>query len=446
MALFSKPPAKKPEPVPAPRAASARDLAAHAAGRKGGHVRPVAEPVGANTGEGASIIDWSPAYASIEVLKTNPGLCGVLENAALLYAGGQAAVAREQLEAGVHSDLETKQSPLAWLALFDLIQRACDREGFDKLAMEYVVQFERSAPAWEEPAAPKADINDSHGGFVALAGKLSAAGGAQWQGLRRAIETRVPQARLDLSAITSYDDGGARLLAGLLADARRARVALTIERPEKLQVLLGIAVKKGRDGGQGAWLLALELMQWRHDQAAFDDSAVDFAVAFEVSPPSWEPPPEEVAPTPAAPPVGKRGADAETFPCAGVLVGSSAPLLNAFRFFASPRSHRRRHERSRAHRLRLRWRAAQFDQSHRGTTQDRADRRRVADHPCAFAVDRHFAAAFRQKGVVIRFAGAAFAPGGRAEAVAISSQTFRSSWKSFTALRFFRCAATAPWR
>jgi anti-anti-sigma regulatory factor len=320
MALFSKPPAKKPEPLPAPRAASARDLAAHAVGRKGGHTRPVAEPTGAHSATGASIIDWSPAYASIEVLKTNPGLCGVLENAALLYAGGQAPTAREQLEAGVQSDLETKQSPLAWLALFDLIQRACDRQGFDKLAMEYVVQFERSAPAWVEPVTTKAEVNGSQGGFVALAGKLSAAGGTQWQGLRRAIETRLPQARLDLSAITSYDDAGARLLAGLLAEARRAHMALTIERPEKLQALLGIAVKKGREGGQGAWLLALEMMQWRHDQAAFDDSAVDFAVAFEVSPPSWEPPPEEEAvAVPAAPAVGKRSADAETFPCAGVL-------------------------------------------------------------------------------------------------------------------------------
>jgi anti-anti-sigma regulatory factor len=157
--------------------------------------------------------------------------------------------------------------------------------------------------------------------------------------LRRAIETRVPQARLDLSAITSYDDAGARLLAGLLAEARRAHVALSIERPDKLQALLGIAVKKGREGGQGAWLLALEMMQWRHDQAAFDDSAVDFAVAFEVSPPSWEPPPEEEAAVaaPAAPTVGKRGADAETFPCAGVLVGPNAPLLNALSDFAHRR-------------------------------------------------------------------------------------------------------------
>ena len=212
----------------AARRIAQRDLARTRQVAKAGTVRPVARAGRRKHGAPApaSSTGRRPMRRSRSSRRIQ-GLCGVLENAALLWrrrTGGRGA--RAAAEAGVHSDLETKQSPLAWLALFDLIQRACDREGFDKLAMEYVVQFERSAPAWEEPAAPKADINDSHGGFVALAGKLSAAGGAQWQGLRRAIETRVPQAQLDLSAITSYDDGGARLLAGLLADARtRARGA-----------------------------------------------------------------------------------------------------------------------------------------------------------------------------------------------------------------------------
>jgi len=38
-------------------------------------------------------------------------------------------------------------------------------------------------------------------------------------------------------------------------------------------------------------MLSLELLQWQHEQAKFDERAVDFAVAFELSPPSWEPPP-----------------------------------------------------------------------------------------------------------------------------------------------------------
>jgi len=348
MALFSKHSSKKPEPQTAlarasqpPRAGSAREIAANVAGRKGVHARPLAEPPGGASAAGASIIDWSPAYAAIEVMQVNPGLCTVLENAALLYASGQAEPARGALEEGVQHDHDTKLSPLAWLALFDLLQRAGDRSGFDQLAMQYVVQFERSAPAWEEPACVAAGTSNPLGGFVALAGKLSASSVTQWHGLRRAIENRVPHARLDLSSVVSFDDSGARQLAALLAEARRANVMLTIERPEKMRLLLDVAIRKGREGGQGTWLLALELMQWEHEQAAFDDRAVEFAIAFEVSPPSWEPPPcsePGVATAPIAPAenvcIVTTDADTETLACSGTMAGANAPHVAALLEFA----------------------------------------------------------------------------------------------------------------
>jgi anti-anti-sigma regulatory factor len=172
----------------------------------------------------------------------------------------------------------------------------------------------------------------SAGSFVAIAGRLSAASATQLQGLRRIVEQRVADARLDLSAVISFDDPGARLLADLLAQARKARLALTIERPEKLRMALEPMLRKGRDGGQGAWLLTLELMQWQHEQAGFEDRAVDFAVAFEVSPPSWEPPPRletvpEVDPGAASAASGKVHGDRETVVWQGAMVGSSVPQI-----------------------------------------------------------------------------------------------------------------------
>src|SRR5690348_11275181 len=163
MAIFNKPPAKKPEPAKpaakpglataaAPRTpVSARDVAAQAQARRPATDRPRAEPAGDLSMTGASLIEWSPARAaSIEVGPSNSGMCAVLENAALLYASGQSAPARDMLERGVQSDIEAKGSPLAWLALFDLLQRADDRAAFERMSLQYVVQFERSAPSWEE--------------------------------------------------------------------------------------------------------------------------------------------------------------------------------------------------------------------------------------------------------------------------------------------------------
>jgi anti-anti-sigma regulatory factor len=340
MALFSKPSAKKPAASGNARADAqarstpARELA-HEAGRKGIAQRPAAEPPGPATLTGASLIEWGNAYAAIEVAQTNPGLCAVLENAALLYAAGQPEPARATLAEGIRDDHDTKLSPLAWLAMFDLLQRANQRAEFDQFALQYVVQFERSAPGWEESATNAVPNNAVAGGYVAPAGKLSASSGAQLAGLRRAIEKRVPNARLDLSSVLSFDDAGAHLLADLLAEARRNRVTLAVERPEKLVAAADAIVKRGKDGGHGAWLLSLELMQWRHEQAAFDDRAVDYAVTFEVSPPSWEPPPPVAAKVAvAAPAPVQTSLDAEAFPLCGLLVGSNVPQIAAFGDYA----------------------------------------------------------------------------------------------------------------
>src|SRR5664279_6465326 len=161
MALFSKPPPKKSEPLKlepksaapmtpraTPRPVSAREVASEAQGKKGVVAWPGVEPAVDVTVTGASLIDWSSGHSSIEVMQANPGLCGVLENAALLFAGGQLDASRDLLEQGVKTDNDARQSPLAWLALFDVLQRANDHASFERMALQYVVQFERSAPAW----------------------------------------------------------------------------------------------------------------------------------------------------------------------------------------------------------------------------------------------------------------------------------------------------------
>jgi ABC-type transporter Mla MlaB component len=345
MALFSKPPPKKPDP-PKPDASaaddgktrkpvSARDLAVQAQGRRGSTERPRSEPAEISM-TGSSLIDWSPVRTSIEVAQSNPGLCAVLENAALLYASGQAKPARALLEQGVQSDPDTQSSPLAWLALFDLLHRANDRVAFDRCALQYVVQFERSAPAWEESAGspmtatPKAQ---SAGGYVALTNPLSADGAPQIEAMRRMFARAGATARLDFASVTAFDDAGAKLLAAALADVRKHHFALTLQKPDKLRAALEAHVAKGRDGGEGAWLLSLEFLQFEQRQQAFEDRAIEYAIAFEQSPPSWEPPPAPAPDTDAAtvPADAQDGATAETaaeiIVWSGVVTGSATQQI-----------------------------------------------------------------------------------------------------------------------
>ena len=279
--------------------ASAREIADVAKARPGAPAkpRPPAEP-GDSLDRDISVtgppsfVDLSPSgQSSILVVEANPGLCAVLEDAALRYANGQAAPARQALEQGLASDDEARQSPLAWLALFDLLQREGDRAAFDQLALQYIVAFERSAPSWEErEPKPAPAPRPTPGAYFALTGKLSSASATPIANMLAATGKQ-PQVRLDLGSLTGADDVGARLLADALIRLRKRRYALVLQHPEKIRQALENAARQGREAGEGYWVLLLELLQWQNDHKNFEDRALEFAIAFEVSPPSWEPPP-----------------------------------------------------------------------------------------------------------------------------------------------------------
>jgi ABC-type transporter Mla MlaB component len=246
--------------------------------------------------------------------------------------------ARQVLEEGVASDNDAKVSPLAWLALFDLLQRTDDRAAFEQLALQYVVAFERSAPAWEERGPQlRPGPRPAPGGYFALTGKLSPANVPQI-GHMLAATQKQSQVRLDLGSLTGADDAGAKLLADALSQLRKRQYALVLQHPDKIQRALEASVAQGRDAGEGYWTLLLELLQWQNDRKSFEDRAVDFAVAFELSPPSWEPPPSPseintTADTPAA-----AAATPEMLCWQGTMTGSTDPQLAKFGEFRESRS------------------------------------------------------------------------------------------------------------
>ena len=288
-----------------------------------------------------SLIEWTPGLnQKIQVAEANPGLCAVLENAALLYANGNAAHARLVLEDGIANDDDAKTSPLAWLALFDLLQRLGDYAEYDRLSLQYVVAFERSAPSREELGIQtRQGARPVAAGYVGLTGKLNAGHAPQIANLLAASQKQA-QVRLDLGSLTGADNAGAKLLADALAQLRRRRYPLALQHPEKIRNALEHSVVQGRAAGEGYWILLLELLQWQNDHKVFEDRAVEFAVAFEVSPPSWEPPPSSL-PAEAAgdvtAPVDAAPDNPEMLVWQGTLLGSSDPQLAKLAMFGEGR-------------------------------------------------------------------------------------------------------------
>jgi len=327
MALFSKPPLKKAEFAKA--AVKPRPDAQRGQGEQG-----AAGSAPKRKQDPASILGWQPSRSSIEVGEATPGLPRVLENAALLFASGQEIPARAMLEESLEADPEAKASPLAWHALFDLLQRAGDKAAFDQLALQYVVRFEQLAPTWTSRAKPQIGPRHSAGGQISLTGKLTAASATPLEALKRAVAKQQPNVRVHCAGLTGFDDAGARLLAAALALARTSRVPLLLQHVDALDKLVAAALQKGRDAGEGAWTLALELLQWKQDRDAFEERAIDFAVTFEQSPPSWEPPAKPESPEPGAaaaapqPGAGEGDrADDDVLRWSGAMTGSHAPQL-----------------------------------------------------------------------------------------------------------------------
>ena len=102
--------------------------------------------------------------------------------------------------------------------------------------------------------------------------------------------------RVDCSGVLGCEDEIAGRLAEVLMSARRQRAVMVFEGVDGLISRLRSRVVAGEAKNARSWLLLLELLQRHGTQEEFEQCAIDFAVTFERSPPSWEALPEPVLP------------------------------------------------------------------------------------------------------------------------------------------------------
>lgn len=205
----------------------------------------------------------------------------LVDEAAIFYASGQSELAERSLIA-----ILTTNDRRAWHMLFDLYGIQNREKDFEQLALDYAIRFETSPPVWkaveENPAStPQQDL----AGSVELPGLLDKTAAAA---LREGIGATAKNAvtRIDFSRIAMVDEAGAQECAQILAVARKVRRKLQVSGVDRLIALLQ-DLNRATHSRAVHWLLLLELYQTLGQETDFEDLAVDYAVRFEVSPPSW---------------------------------------------------------------------------------------------------------------------------------------------------------------
>lgn len=283
--------------------------------------------------------DTAPAVGGIDVVETGAKLAPGIEEAAMLYASDRAddaiALLKTQLSTANAGDAH-------WRMLFDLYRMTRQREAFERLALEYAVQCETSPPVWVDadmahPAVRQAveAAGQSSGQLFSLKGVLDESSADRIQLLLDAAAKGPIQ--LDLSGLEEVTAAGCTLLKSALGKLQKNRA--------QLQIASGALIGRLKNSISGAgsletahWLLLLQLYQLQGKQMEFEDLAVDYAVQFEVSPPSWESP-DQVAQSIASTAPGESGEEypPNAYPMRGVIHGGSAASFAEFRVFAATR-------------------------------------------------------------------------------------------------------------
>lgn len=266
----------------------------------------------------------------MEIREGGDDFAAVSEEAAVLYANGQNDAAAAVLASYVDG-LPTGTGEFLWMMLIDLYKLTGMRAEFDERVIAYARSFEKSPPPWDGSDAPSAKPKSSSPS-VAMGAALTEQLARQFERVRETARKH-GTVKIDLSRLRSADEAGCRLFRELVTGLRGEGVLVRLAGCASVAAMLGGQVTAGQAENRSMWLLLLDMLQHTDDIDRFEEVAVDYAVTFEESPPSWEPPAmEAVAATTDV------SAEADTpngFAIEGDLLGANAEGIRKLAAFAS---------------------------------------------------------------------------------------------------------------
>jgi len=221
----------------------------------------------------------------IEVQEAMGGLVPELEEAAILYANGKIGETATLLNRYL-LDHRDNHDPLPWYMLFDLYEVSDQSAPFEDAAVDFAVKFERSPPTWAPRDKPK-NVNQPAPLMTY---------GERYGSLERVKQSRffqdaelAPYVRLDVSKTIAPDEETARAILNDILGLHEMRKPVELIGGPGFAVRLD-AARQGDRLTETGWFLFLAVLQLLGREQDFENAAVDYAVAYEVSPPSYTPP------------------------------------------------------------------------------------------------------------------------------------------------------------
>jgi anti-anti-sigma regulatory factor len=221
----------------------------------------------------------------------NSGALPTAQEAAILFSANHVDAAAALLKAEI-KDAVGRNNKQAWLMLFDLHQVQQDRQEFDSLSMLFTVKFEQSPPVWAENADsandPRRNQSRERKDFFALKPTPTGELGPEIEKFLAFAEAQ-GTVRLDVAKVTGITADEALLLANALGRLRKKKMPMWFNNFEVLEALLRAAFNENSAAGQRPfWLLLFEIYILLGKMDEFEELGLEFAVAFEMSPPNWE--------------------------------------------------------------------------------------------------------------------------------------------------------------
>lgn len=238
-----------------------------------------------------------------------------LDEAVIAFANADFDQCERSLLDLIHPGGSRNDVQECWLVLFDFYRSVDQAQKFDQLAVSFAQKFGVSAPQWfSYPGKVAAFLATTSGGAHASGGARTDEGPATEAGedaltgvlegwiappvidaetvaQLRAETLQMPRPwTMDWSRVLRVTPDGALHLGQMVRQWADQPLSLVWQGVPQVLAVLGDASPTGsRDVDPAYWMLRLDLLRLINRPVEFDETAIDYCITFERSPPSWEP-------------------------------------------------------------------------------------------------------------------------------------------------------------